>query len=223
MKSYSLIWLSLLFIAAMLPAWAVPSEQEREENQCQRINRRVLNSSWTPALQARDNHDYNKALELYEQGLKEWRSAPFKLPWYQDIQSVQINSLMKAKARILEKMGRFEEAAQCYLSTIDERWQGPTSTNYQTILDAGQIYANGHLYDKAIETYRKVTEPAINEWIAQAHVQISEALLADGKAQEAQKELTEALSSSSHAKSPQSVRTLRTALGALYTNLNMET
>lgn len=207
----------------MRPTWAAPSEEQREEKQCQRINMHVLNSRWTPALQARDNHDYNKALELYEQGLKEWRAAPFKLASYQDIQSSQINSLMKAKARILEMMGRFEDAAQCYLSTIDERWQGPTSPNYQTMLDAGQIYVNGHLYDKAIETYRKVTEPAINGWNAQAHVQISEALLAEGKAQEAQKELTDALSNSSPAKNPQAARTLRTALEALYTNLKMET
>lgn len=156
MKVVLIVFLAIACLNYPLDSAAYPAASAADDEACQKLNKRILDTIELPASTAFSNEKYMEALSLYRGGLAQWSSAVFKTSPNKDIQATKVAALKKDISRVLRRMGKFDEAAETLLSSINENWVGEFSSNYQTYINAGEIYAEGRLFEKALSSYRKV-------------------------------------------------------------------
>lgn len=189
-------------------------DEKADQAAWEKIDHSIDQSIIKPAENALSKRQFGKALLLQKKAVAAWTKLHFNSNWSKDAQSTRICESLQREGDILERLGRYDQAAQMYLQCEARAAKGEAG-GYMRL--AGRAYVDGGLYDKAKQTYERVMKLGDREETLLAHLDLSDMYQARGRPKDAESELTSFLRTT---KSPTDVRSIRVALKTLYLKLN---
>jgi len=125
---------------------------------------------------------------------------------------------MRSQASVYQQLGNYEEAAHLYLLADKEWRKRGGNMGFNTQLEAGRIYVQGKMFDKAAQIFDEIILSGRPNEQMDAHIALSQSYEAQDKGKQAESELTDMLANKEFSSQPYMVRTIRTQLKQLYVN-----
>ena len=173
-----------------LPVIAV-TEQEEEKTYLQTL-KFVKAALEYPSVEANSHGDFERALVLRKRAVDELTAVPADAKSVQQALYNDLYTNLSAQVEILKSLGRLDEAIEAYTKAEDlhDKHFGHHSDRRMAI---GSIYADGGMFDKALEKYEDVAKSDKVMERYGAHVALSQLYLKQNKPALAEREVSDLL------------------------------